>query len=355
MSEFHITTVRLREVQKHPNAETLALVKVFGGYPVIFKHKDFGGNFQEGDLAVYVPVDSVVPATPDWAWLSPPLPNGSLPLVPREKDRRIKAKRLRGVFSMGCLALPPPSISDEGVDVAELMGIKKWEEPEEEEYRPASRTDGCQVPAPRLKTMPPIYGIEAFRRYPNLFEPGEEFVLTEKIHGQNARFVFDGEKLVVGSHKRWLNTEPRTTTWADVALKYNLLEKLKNYPGLVLFGETYGNNSDMPYGVIRKETGDAFLAFDVWDSQNGCFLDYDQFLNFCFELKIPTVPELWRGRWNYGMFEHLLSYAEGKTTLNAPHTREGFVIRSLKERKVEALGFKRLILKLHGEGYLTRK
>lgn len=367
MSEFHVTVVRLSNVQKHPNADSLYIAKIHGGYPVIFKGKEHGGAFAPGDLAVYIPVDSVVPATEEYAWLSPPtevlLPGGEKQMVPasvpREKDRRVRAKRLRGVFSMGMLGVPPEG-TVEGQDVAELMGITKYEEPEE--VVSASRTDGFQVPQPRLQMMPSVYDIEGLRRYPNAFRPGERYVCTEKIHGQNARFVHDGEKLHVGSRTRWLTTEQRHT-WSDAATRYDLASKLSKHPNLVFFGETYGNNSDMPYGVERGKTGDELRFFDVWHSGEGRFLDFEEFTAICGSLGLETAPVLARGEWSEDEYERLLSLAEGKTTLplakpSAAHVREGFVIKPLKERcmdRDDGYVGGRLILKLHGEGFLTRK
>ena len=60
----------------------------------------------------------MVPATKEWAFFSPPveqlLPGGEKvmvdPEVPCEKDRRVRAKRLRGVFSMGMLAPVPEGV-----------------------------------------------------------------------------------------------------------------------------------------------------------------------------------------------------------------------------------------------------
>ncbi len=362
MTEFHVNVVRLTNVQKHPNADSLYIAKIHGGYPIIFKGKEYGGSFAEGDLAVYIPVDSLVPATKEYAWLSPQvevlLPGGEKQMVdaevPREKDRRVRAKRLRGVFSMGMLGLPPEG-AVEGQEVAEVMGITKYEEPEE--VISASRTDGFQVPAPRLKMLPSVYDIEGLRRYTGAFRPGEAYVCTEKLHGQNARFVHDGEKLHVGSRTRWLTTDERNT-WADAATRYELADKLAKYPGHVFFGETYGNNGDMPYGVTRAKTGDEVRFFDIWDSNTGRFLDHPLFSSICEELGLLTAPELCTGTWSEGDFEKLAPLAEGKTTLGGGHVREGFVIKPLVERCMDRSdGYVggRLILKLHGEGFLTRK
>ena len=52
MSEFHIETLRVGPLERHPNADNLSITRV-RDYPVILRT----GELQEGDLAVYVPVD----------------------------------------------------------------------------------------------------------------------------------------------------------------------------------------------------------------------------------------------------------------------------------------------------------
>jgi hypothetical protein len=55
-SDFEVKVVRIGEITKHPGADTLDIIKVFD-YPVVSKT----GSFKSGDLAVYVPVDAMVP------------------------------------------------------------------------------------------------------------------------------------------------------------------------------------------------------------------------------------------------------------------------------------------------------
>lgn len=156
MSEFHVQVVRVGEITKHPNADSLGLTKVFD-YPVIVRL----GDFQPGDLAVYVPVDSVVPADDlQWAFLA-----GHL---------RIRARRLRGIFSMGLLTHANPSWT-EGQDVCEAMRITKYEPPE------PMTTGGENEHNPGY--MPVYTDIEGLRRWPDVLIPGEEVVISEKIHG----------------------------------------------------------------------------------------------------------------------------------------------------------------------------
>lgn len=366
MTEFHVEVIRIGSVEKHPNADTLSLTRVHGGYPVLFKT----GEYKTGDLAVYIPVDSIVPDTEQWAWLAPA--GAAL----RDKDRRIKAKKLRGIFSMGLLAKAPPG-SRVGEDVASKLGITKYDpDADAEQHTPpyqrkrsapwyvrlwryffTPKDPTRPLAAPKLKFLPGVYDIEPFRKYGRYwFEPGELVVATEKIHGQNASFVHDGKKLHIKSRTRWRRNDPAEVgnTWAQVAKKHSLEQKLAAYPGVVLFGETYGNNSDMPYGVNRTEDGDSFLAFDAFDSNTGRWFDYVQFERLCVELDVPTVPVLATIAWSEEQYEALISLAEGPSVLpGVKHIREGFVIKPIQERQIN--GGQRVILKMAGEGYLTRK
>ena len=241
MGEGRVEVVRIGAVEKHPNADKLSITNIHGTYPVVFTT----GDYKPGDLAVYVPVDSIVPATEEWAWLGD-----------SAKHRRIKAKRLRKVFSMGLLTAAPEG-SKEGDEVGELLGITRWddEDPAPAEPKTKAITNPTliekfmawalpKLPAwliPRslfgkyikassnscapkgLKRLPGVYNIEPYRRFGHhTFQPGEVVVATEKIHGQNASFVSTKGKLYCKSKTVWRSTEPGTSTWANVAQKYNL-------------------------------------------------------------------------------------------------------------------------------------
>jgi RNA ligase (TIGR02306 family) len=213
---------------------------------------------------------------------------------------------------------------------------------------------------PRLRFTPDTYDIEPFRKYGrHWFEENELVVVTEKIHGQNASFVHDGKQLHVKSRMRWWRNDPteHQNTWARVAKRYGLEAKLAKKPGLILFGETYGNNTDMPYGVTpeeRQNEGDRFAAFDAFDSTTGQWLGFYEFRDLCTELDIPRVPVIASLVWGPDSYDALLPFAEGETWLNkGEHIREGFVVKPVNERRT-SFG-QRVILKMAGESYLTRK
>ena len=172
MSEFHVQVVRVGPVDKHPNADTLSITHVYA-YPVILRT----GDFHEGDLAVYVPVDSLVPDEPRWAFL--------------DGHNRIKAKRLRGIFSMGLLTPADPSWV-EGQDVVDTLGITKYEPPDPATMGGENEKDPGFLPC--------YTDIEGLRRWGDVLVCGEEVVLTEKVHGANGRWVWRDGRLWAGSH-----------------------------------------------------------------------------------------------------------------------------------------------------------
>lgn len=64
-TEHEVRVVRLGEIRRHENADSLGITEV-DGRPCILRL----GEWSEGDLAVYVPIDSLCPTTdPRFAFL----------------------------------------------------------------------------------------------------------------------------------------------------------------------------------------------------------------------------------------------------------------------------------------------
>jgi tRNA-binding EMAP/Myf-like protein len=354
MSEFHVECVKIGEVTKHPNADTLSCTLIHNGYPVLFKT----GDFNEGDLACYIPIDALVQVSrPEFAFLD----SGKGRAV-----ERIKARRLRGVFSMGLLIRAPVS-AKAGDDLREWFGVEKWEPESEKEPAPDNRKArrswhrtwfGSLVYrvrqllglAPPTPPKVPVYDIEGLRKYQNLFQEGEAVVIREKIHGCSSRYLHTGKHFFIGS--RTVMTRNGPSVWKTVADRYCLKEKLKRYPGVVLHGEVYGSVQDLKYGVPESEDV-RFVAFDALvpdGPTNRRWLNDEELEAFCALLGLPMAPVLYRGPWH----RDLVKLAEGKTTMpGANHVREGFVVRPVAERHDQHFG--RVQLKLAGQDYLTRK
>ena len=363
MSEFSVPVVRIGTITKHPNADKLSITQV-DGCPVIIQTADF----KEGDLAVYIPIESVIPLNhPAFEFLRDPH-------HPERETVHIKAKRLRGVFSMGLLipvgafgSGPFAGRGSEGRDVAEYLGIVKYEEPEPQN-KTASRgkqpwwktvrawfrhpilmfkhaflaPDSDCVKDPHIM---PTYDMESLRKYRAVIQPGEPVYVSEKIHGSNARFCVKGNKFWVGSHKRFKKHDENSWWWR-IAVQYDFEKRLQNHPGIAVYGEIYGVQ-DLKYGTKNGELG--FVVFDFYDTDAKRFLDYDEFVALAKELDLPRVPQLYLGPYDAKLVDPL---ADGKTTMaGANHIREGIVIKPVVERR-DHVG--RVIFKLVSENYLLR-
>lgn len=321
MSEFHIKVVRLGPIEKHPNADTLGITKVYD-YPVLVRL----GDYKEGDLAVYIPVDSVVPADdPQWAFL--------------DGHCRVKAKKLRGIFSMGLLAKADPSWV-EGQDVREALHITKYEPPEEMSTGGEDERD-CGY-------LPVYTDIEGLRRYPNKLIEGEEVVISEKLHGASGRWLHQDGRLWCASHHNWKKPNDKVIWW-KAAKRYDLETKLQKRQDVGFYGEVFGQVQDLRYGATN--TDNLFIRiFDVMDVKTKRYLNHDDCVKAVVDVGLEMVPPLYRGPWK----NELRELAEGMSTIpGANHVREGIVIKPVIERWDDEIG--RCVLKLHGQGYLTRK
>lgn len=365
MSDWNPQIVRIEKVEKHPDADALDIVTVLGDYPVITKRNEYAVN----DWAGYIPIDSIVPDIQDYYFLcpkayekyidengleqqrklGPKYPVGSVP----EKHRIIKAKRIRGTYSQGMLVASPLPGQVPGTSIVEALGLTKWEEPEEENVVHLKKNRGAnQGPTPKGWAIP-YYDIDGIRKYLACLGENEEIVLTEKIHGSNGGFSSDGDKLWVKS-RNYYKKQDEDDMWWDIAFRYDLENKLKPYPGLVFFGEVYGQIKGFRYDAYDS-TGKIITKirfFDIFDTKTRKYFNYDDRVKLLSELGLDTVPELYRGPW-LGK-DAMYPFAEGKTTLGGKHIREGWVLNTLIERYEPRLD-SRMQVKLVGEGYNLQK
>lgn len=327
MSEWHPQIVKLEKIGRHPDADTLEISTVLGGYTVIFKE----GQYKEGDLVAYVPVDTICSDHPAFDWLG--------------AKKRIKAARLRGIFSLGIL-VPAPEGMQEGDSIVEHFGLKKYVY--EEEVPDQVNTDNEHSPS---GWTIPHYDLEGLRKYNRLLQENEEVVLSEKLEGCNAAFCHDGERLWVKS-RNFFKKEDALNLWWDAAYRFDLKTKLAQHPGLAFFGELYGQVKGFKYDcpIVNNRVQTKIRFFDIFDTKAMKFLNWDDMVKVVTELGLETAPVLYRGPWLAG--NALWTHAEGQSVLGS-NIREGFVVRPVTERVDARYG--RVILKLKGEEYMLKK
>lgn len=392
MSSFKVPVVKIEEIQVHPNADKLEIIPV-GGFQIVSQK----GQFKAGDLAIYIPPDSVVPELPEFSFVWEKDGGGNpRELVPGdpvpEKYRRVTVRRLRKEWSEGLLMpvsiahdIPSGRFLQEGDDCAERLGIEHWNPPEDQEdsepsnkqsktrprslkgwlyflknwsiriitlgqYDPWGNCGGINEKAPR--NTPPIYDVENFKNYADVFIPGEEVVVTEKIHGSNGRFMHQpdllgGGHIYAGSRKLW-KKDGSTNVWRKI-LSWNpeITKWCQEHPNYVLYGEAVPTQGGFEYGATKEEP--ELYVFDI-RTPEGDWVNYDEARGLTAGYGINWAPLLYHGPYDS---EKVVSLVDGKTKTLGSHIREGVVIRTYPERHHRGLG--RVQLKIVSNDYLKKE
>jgi tRNA-binding EMAP/Myf-like protein len=347
----------------HPNADRLEIVELFdGGYTCCAVK----GQFKDGDLAAYIPPDSLVETVrPEFAFLA----------KDGKTTHRVRAVKLRGVQSYGLLMAAPPG-AKLGDDAAEYYDVRHYD-PEEAIAGPKQpprkrgfwrsvrtvywrflnlfrkrkinlEAGGDDESAPEQLKMVSKYDIDSMRRYKHVFQPGEPVMVTCKLDGANSRYVWLDGRLWCGSRNQW-KRQTEADMWWRTAAKYPQIEAFcKAHPGSILYGEVYGQVQSLKYGTKPGEV--LFAAFDILQA-DGRFMDACEFRLTCEGAQIPLVPLL-----SANMpfdFEAVCALAEGPSLVpGAGHFREGCVCRPLVERWNQSVG--RVALKVVSAQYLAK-
>lgn len=375
-SNHQAKIIRISEVLPHPDPETTNLEFIrIGGYQVVVRK----GEFKSGDLGVYIQPDSVVPQTIPFKFIWGPYSvesheqnYGTVYSDVPEKRRRITVRKFRGEWSEGLL-LPladfPELSSYEGVpnygpgeDVSSTLGITHYNPDVAVESTKSDQTAGPHHKYPKtfkgwfywtlyklgfryacsvksytqsVKFELPVYDVEAFKNYANVFQEGEPVIITEKIHGSNARFVCIDGIMYAGSRTQW--KAPRGTDVWHKALEQNpwIEEWCRMYPGYALYGEVTPTQKGFDYG----SKGVQFFVFDI-RTPDGKWLPQDKGAWAAVD-NDHRVPVFYSGPFKADLVK---KYVDGPSSvIGATHIREGIVIKSLNEDdRVRGLGRKQL-------------
>lgn len=393
MSEFKVEIVKIDKIDSIENADFIEVAKI-ADYKSIVKK----GQFEQGDLAVYIPESSIVPD-----WLLKRL--GLEGKLAGSNKNRVKAVKLRGTLSQGILyplikrtiqdelypeitnqewtlytenpewfKSVPPAIDKnyvgvyEGLDVASILGIEKYVPP-----IPTSMAGEIVGIGPENTVR---YDIENLKKYPDVLKQNEEIVATEKIHGTlmiigyvpglNNPEIIEGDVFLaskgLGAQGKVFKDNERNKE-RDKNVYYRVFQELgkdfvKRLKTVVIasqtpfyiLGEVFGSGvQDLQYGCKQNEL--KFRVFDIFAGTEKRAIDYEQMIKKCKELNLEPVPLLYRGPYSRTTIDQLCfgNTIEG----DGKHIMEGIVIRPTKERSDPKLG--RVILKHVSEAYLIRK
>lgn len=297
---------RIWDVQKHPNADALDLVRVMG-WRCVAKL----GEFKKYDLCVYIEIDAVCPKDdPRFAMLA-------------TSNWKVKTRKLRGEVSQG-IALPLSIFgwTDADVtleeDVSEKLGVKLFENYETFNATEAKggfpgfirKTDQERIQNLSLKT---------FENYGEL-----EWEKTEKLEGSSGTFfVRDGEYFACSRNLVMRLIEG--SRWLHFTEKYDLENKLKAYgKNIALQGECIGPGIQ---GNIYKLKELEFRIFDVFDIDEQRYVNPPERWKILEDLGLMHihVPILDKAaKFNDKTKDDLLLEADGQSVLGNS-LREGIV------------------------------
>lgn len=320
-----VKIMSVTHVKSIDGADRVELAIINNGYPCVVAK----GQFKEGSLVVYIPVDSLLP----------PVLLEQMGLTGRlsgSRKNRVKAVRLRKQLSIGLL-LEAPSDLVEGDECAERFGITQWEEP-----IPVALT-GVMRKRPKgyLK-----YDVSNINGEKEPFIEGEEVVVHSKMHGTNfAAAIIDGS-FHVCSRNMSLEQSEGNFYW-QVAVQENIEEKLRSLgqEDVWLHGEALPCQ-DLRYGLTKP----TLYIFDIRDQNR--FLNYDEQKIFIEKLNLKSAPLLYRGPYSRSMlaqYDGSFECISGKKL----HVEEGVVIKPVIERRT-VKGDYRVIFKYINPQYLLR-
>ena len=340
----HRTEVVPVQLENFPgDADLLSIVKVFDNYQVVVRTSEW----ENVGVGAYIVPDSVVPDTPQFEFLG--------------NSKRIKVKRFRGVWSMGML-VPAPDGSQIGDDVAEQLNITRWEPKEQ------VTMFGSAMSSPKtFSSYIPVYDVDTWHKYGSLFTNGEEVVVTEKIHGANARFMYSAEddKMFCGSKTQWKKDEIQESEdgknnkedlwWKCLRRNPWIEDFCRTFPNYFLYGEVFGNVQNLKYGAGKNDV--FFRAFDVYSDKEMRFLSWNELTSITWNQGEDVlvnderwVPVLYHGKYDTELMKEMSSGASMIPTAN--HMREGVVLTPVNERYSNEIG--RVKLKIVSNKYLEK-
>jgi RNA ligase (TIGR02306 family) len=321
MNDKLATIQRIKNIRKHPNADSLSIGDVLG-WQVIFNHEQ--NSYQNDDLIVYIGIDTIVPDKPEFAFL-------------KDKHFRIKPIRLRGEPSNGIIF--PTSILpmfkkaegaatsvfekyQEGEDVTTILDIKKYEKPV-----PAELSGIARGSFPGFLI---ITDEDNLRNYPDAIPEmfSRPFYITLKIDGSSGTYFVNGGEF--GACSRRINLkENETNGFWKIAKRYDIENALKKaFPAadMAIQGEVYGEGIQKnPLGI----KGIDFALFNLFDIKAHAFLGYDKLVQFSKTYGIPMVPLIISGLSFPYTLEELVKLANEQKYSNG-NPAEGIVIRPIE-------------------------
>ena len=365
---------KIINIKPIPDADAIECATVLGWEVVVRKAE----NFKIGDLIVYVEIDSILPDRPEFEFM-------------RNRKFRVRTIKLRKQISQGIIF--SLSILDgiekylpidtwevdamrwyrgervEGMDVTEVLGIKKYDPQADAEDAERSRQESVRTSRfnkfflkyswyrtlffwlrPKVDKGWPKFiphtdetRVQAIPALPQmLHDRMVSCYETEKLDGQSATYFIVRTKRCIKRFTKYLFgvcsrrihlRKKHKCSWWDIAISWNIESKLKQAVkdleiDIAIQGEIIGPGIQNNKYKLKEYD---FYVFNVFNITEEKYFKFDQFESFCKKYGFKTVPVLSRNIIPSPTVEALLKRATSNSVVNIDILREGIVIRTLEE------------------------
>lgn len=330
----------IKEIKKIEGADNIVLAFVLGWQVVVKKDE-----FKVGDKVSYIQIDTVVPELPEYEFL-------------RERKYKVKTIKLRKVLSQGLIVPLPKGNWKEGDDVTEILGIKKYEKPDNnpERYeKPRMPKKWYKkwiyifkysflyklFPGLKAKSRSPfpkhlvnITDEERIQNIPNVLDEykGKNFIVSYKLDGSSITII---HSKVLGKHKyricsRRFELHDKKNDWykvfKDTCFENEILKLVEHYKtnDIIVQGEAIGKFNGNHHNLQKEQ----IRLFNIY--VNGKRLNQQEFIQTCFANNIPHCPMYKEIILNHTLPE-ILKLSEIKDIINPNVDVEGLVWRSVED------------------------
>lgn len=334
------TIQRILNIAPIPDADAIEAAHVLGWQVVIKK-----GEYKIGDLCVYIQIDTLVPETEYFDFL-------------RERKYRVRTIKLRKQISQGLIVPLPKGNWNEGDDVTELIGVKKYEKPDNNPERFARprmpkvwykkwyyifkynflyKAFPSLQRKQRSKFPNHLVGVTDEERIQNIPQvliqyAGKSFVVSYKLDGSSITIihsrVFGKSKFRICSRRFELHDKKNDwyRVFVNTDFKFEILKLVRHFgtDDIIVQGEAIGkfngNHHNLPSEQIR--------LFNIY--VRGKRLNQKDFIDACVKMNIPHCPKYKEIALNHTM-EDILKESEIKDLLNPNVECEGLVWRCVED------------------------
>ena len=335
------TVQKILSIAPIDGADSIEVATVLGWQVVVKKNE-----FNIGDKVCYIQIDTVVPDKPEFEFL-------------RQRKFRVQTIKLRKQISQGLIIPLPKGDFKEGEDVADIIGVIKYEKPDN---NPLQRYEKPRIPktwykkiwyqlkynflfklmpflqkklrSPFPKDLVSITDEERIQNVPNILEThkGKEFVVSYKLDGSSITII---HSKVLGKSKfricsRRFELHDKKNDWykvfVDTSFYDEVLKLVKHYKtnDIIVQGECIGKFNGNHHNLQREQ----IRLFNIY--VDGKRINQREFIKTCLANNIPHCPMYKEITLNHTLPE-ILKISEIKDVLNPNTHAEGLVWRCVED------------------------